>query len=140
MGAAAPRWALLEFEGHGQNVAYKLLFKTYMEIREYLDDNDRSPFADWLENLRDTRGQARILARLDRVEEGLFGDHKNLGQGIWELRFSFGPGYRIYYGLDGRTVVLLLCGGDKSSQKSDIKLARQYWQRYCRLKERDQEL
>lgn len=109
-----------------------------MEIREYMDESGRSPFAEWMESLRDTRGRARILARLDRLEEGLFGDHKSLGQGIWELRFNFGPGYRIYYGLDGRTVVLLLCGGNKSTQTSDIKLAQQHWQRYCQLKTSNQ--
>ena len=70
----------------------------------------------------------RIQARLDRVEKGNFGDHRPVGEGVWELRFDFGSGYRIYFVEEGDVIVILLCGGDKSSQVKDIKTAKIYWQ------------
>ena len=64
------------------------------------------------------------------MEDGNFGDHKGVGEGIFELRLFFGPGYRVYFAEDGDTIVLLLCGGDKSSQSRDIELAKQCWKDY----------
>ena len=90
----------------------------------------KEPFTDWLESLRDTKGRQRIIKRLFRVEQGNFGDFKGVGDGIFELRFSFGPGYRVYFGRDGNTVIVLLAGGDKSSQEKDIQVAKIYWQEY----------
>lgn len=81
-------------------------------------------FDDWIENLRDRRGRARILARLEAVENGSLGDVKNVGDGIHEIRIHFGPGYRIYFAQKKQLVILLLCGGDKSSQARDIAKAR----------------
>jgi len=81
-------------------------------------------FDDWLDNLRDRTAVLRISARIDRVEQGNFGDTKSVTQEISELRFFFGSGYRIYYIIKEKTVVLLLNGGDKSSQKKDIKKAK----------------
>lgn len=80
---------------------------------------------DWLENLRDLSAYDRIAARLARIVLGNFGDVKQVGNGIGELRFDFGPGYRVYFQRRGSVVVLLLCGGDKSSQAKDIKRAMQ---------------
>ena len=80
-------------------------------------------FIDWLTNLTDVQARARIAKRLDRLADGNFGDAKLLGDGIAELRFTFGPGYRIYYAVRGRVVVILLCGGDKQSQPRDIARA-----------------
>lgn len=80
-------------------------------------------FDSWLENLRDRKTVFRIAARLDRVEQGNFGDVKNIDETLSEMRFFFGSGYRIYYTMEGEVVVLLLNGGDKSSQKKDIKKA-----------------
>ena len=74
-------------------------------------------FADWLRHLRDSKAKARILARLDSVTLGNLGDTKIVGEGVRELRVHIGPGYRIYFAQMGRIVILLLCGGDKSSQK-----------------------
>jgi putative addiction module killer protein len=74
----------------------------------------------------------KIQVRLNRLEDGNFGDCKPSGKGVQELRLDFGPGYRIYFALDGKNVVLLLCGGDKSSQASDIKLAKAYWREHKR--------
>ncbi len=82
-------------------------------------------FLRWLKGLRDKRAQARIAVRIDRVEEGNFGDHRSVGQGVSEMRVHVGKGYRIYYTIRDNTVVVLLCGGDKSSQQQDIKRAHQ---------------
>ena len=80
-------------------------------------------FIDWLNGLRDVEGRARIAKRLDRLGQGNFGDAKSGGGGVSELRFAFGPGYRVYYTVRGQVVVILLCGGDKSSQARDIERA-----------------
>ena len=81
-------------------------------------------FLRWLRELRDKRARARIAIRIDRVQEGNLGDHKAVGGGISELRINVGPGYRVYYTIRDRTVVILLCAGDKSSQQQDIKRAQ----------------
>ena len=86
-------------------------------------------FANWFKRLRDRRAKARIQARIDRLEMGHFGDVSPVGGGVSELRIHYGPGYRVYFVQRGLVIVVLLCGGDKSSQNSDItkakKLARQ---------------
>ena len=105
------------------------------EVLHYLTDNGRNSFQDWLTHLKDLKGQGAILKRIDRVHEGLLGDHASVGHGVWELRIHFGPGYRVYYGEDGPTVVLLLCGGEKSTQKRDILKAQEYWGKYTRANE-----
>ena len=81
-------------------------------------------FLRWLKGLRDRRAQARIAIRIDRMEEGNFGDHKAMGQGVSEMRVPVGKGYRVYYTIRDNRLVILLCGGDKSSQHQDIKLAQ----------------
>jgi len=80
-------------------------------------------FVDWLTGLKDVQARARIARRLDRLAPGNFGDAKSLGHGISELRFTFGPGYRVYFTVRGGVVVILLCGGDKGSQRRDIERA-----------------
>ena len=82
-------------------------------------------FLNWLKGLRDRNARARIAVRIDRIEEGNFGDHRSVGGGVSEVRVNVGQGYRIYYTVRNRTVVILLCGGDKSSQRQDIRRARQ---------------
>lgn len=96
----------------------------------YRDSAGNEPFQEWLGNLRDATARRRILARLLRVESGHYGDYKPVGAGVNELRLFFGPGYRIYFGEDGDTIVVLLCGGDKDSQSRDIERAQRYWQEY----------
>ena len=96
----------------------------------YADENGTEPFAKWLEDLRDGQARRRILTRLRRVEQGNYGDYKSLQDGVYELRLTFGPGYRVYFGEDGDTVVVLLSGGDKSTQGKDIEQAKIYWKRY----------
>jgi putative addiction module killer protein len=96
----------------------------------YEDDNGREPFTEWLDNLRDIVGHQRILTRLTRLEQGNYGDYKPVGEGVNELRVFVGPGYRVYFGEDGKDIVILLCGGDKSSQQDDIRKAKFYWKEY----------
>ena len=81
-------------------------------------------FIDWLRGLRDKRAQARINIRIERLEEGNFGDHRSVGRGVSELRINVGPGYRVYYVIRERVVVVLLCGGEKATQQRDIKRAQ----------------
>ena len=80
-------------------------------------------FIDWLTGLGDVQARARIAKRLDRIAGGNFGDAKSVGDGVSELRFTFGPGYRVYFTMRGQIVVILLCGGDKGSQRRDIERA-----------------
>ena len=88
------------------------------------------PFDRFLARLRDERAKGRILIQLDRMALGLAGDWKPVGEGICELRIFEGKGYRVYFAREGKSVVILLCGGDKSTQARDIKLAKTYWQMY----------
>lgn len=99
-------------------------------IRFYCEKDGNEPFTVWLDKLRDSKARQRILARLRRVEQGNYGDYKSLDEGINELRFFLGPGYRVYFGESESTLVVLLCGGDKSSQTKDIELAQHYWREY----------
>lgn len=82
-------------------------------------------FDRWLRKLKDRQGRLRILERVDRLAHGNPGDVKSVGQGVLELRLTYGPGYRVYYTQEGDRLVLLLCGGDKSTQHNDIKTAHQ---------------
>lgn len=102
-----------------------------IEIRPYVTRAARSVFSEWFAALADKHARARIADRLDRLEEGNFGDCKPLSGGLYELRIDWGPGYRVYYAMIGRTCVLLLCGGgDKRKQSSDIQRAREYLKDY----------
>lgn len=96
-------------------------------IHEYLDDEGRSAYGSWLASLNDPRAMAKVIMQVDRMELGLFGDSQPVGEGVSELRIHYGPGYRVYYAKDGVNIYLLLCGGDKSTQKKDIKRALAYW-------------
>lgn len=102
------------------------------ELREYITPSGNSPFEEWLSALKDSKTRARIRVRLDRLSLGLFGDRKSLGNGLHELRLDFGSGYRVYFGQDGDVLIILLCGGDKSTQRKDIENARLYWKDYLR--------
>ena len=105
-----------------------------MEILHYLIASDDDPYQLWLDALKDLKGRVAIQRRVDRVERGNFGDHKFCKDGVWELRINLGPGYRVYYALEERNVVLLLCGGSKRNQSADIKDAVNYWRDYKRRK------
>ena len=98
-----------------------------IELRRYQLEDGSMPFTDWLRGLRDMRARAQIEVRLRRVSTGNFGDCKSVGEGVSELRIAVGSGYRVYYGKPGQTLVILLCGGDKSSQQANITDAKAYW-------------
>ena len=100
------------------------------ELEIYRAPNGQAPYTEWFESIRDRKTRTQIQSRIDRIKSGNLGDHKSVGDGVFELRFQFGPGYRIYFGQVGNTIVLLLCGGDKSSQNRDIERAKGYWQEY----------
>jgi putative addiction module killer protein len=101
-----------------------------MELRHYLTASGKDVFESWLVGLKDDRAEARIDARINRLTQGNFGDCKPVGGGVWELRIDYGPGYRVYYAMVGQTCVLLLCGGDKRKQASDIAKAIDYLNDY----------
>jgi putative addiction module killer protein len=106
------------------------VFHTPKEVVAFRARDGRVPFEEWLDDLKDKRAVARVLARLARVRLGNLGDCKPVGEGVSELRVDCGPGYRVYFGQKGRTLVVLLCGGDKRTQDQDIRLARQFWQEF----------
>lgn len=106
---------------------------TTYEIEHYLSPGaHRDLYIDWLKRLRDMQAKVAVARRVIRIEQGNFGDHKFCREGVWELRIDVGPGYRVYYALSGRRVVLLLCGGDKRTQDADIARAVDYWQDWQR--------
>ena len=107
-------------------VVLKRIINMY-EIRHYLTIDGLDVFQDWLSHLRDKLPKMAVVKRVNRAEAGNFGDHKFCRDGVWELRVDVGPGYRVYYALAGKQVVLLLCGGDKGSQDADIDRACTYW-------------
>ena len=101
-------------------------------IREY-DEAGKSPFADWFNDL-DAVTAARVDRYVRRLEMGNFGAAKSLQEGVFELRLDFGPGYRVYYGREGKTIVILLGGGSKRRQDADIAAAIRRWRIYKQLK------
>ncbi len=109
---------------------------TSFVISRYRTAAGDEPFTQWLADLADRQARARILARLERLEVGNFGDTKFVREGVSEIRIDWGPGYRVYFGREGRTVILLLCGGDKRKQDQDIKRAIELWQEYENRKKR----
>ena len=102
-----------------------------MELEIYQDQNGNEPFLDWISAIKDKGTAARIRSRLRRIEEsGNLGDHRAVGDGVFELRLQFGPGYRIYFGIIKNVTVLLLRGGDKGSQRKDITKAKVDWKEH----------
>ena len=101
-----------------ENAAYQIFF--------YATTEGKEPFEQWIQSIRDKATLRVIFKRIQRLRLGLFGDAKSAGEGVHELRIDFGPGYRIYFAKIGTQTVLLIAGGDKSSQDSDIKRAKIY--------------
>lgn len=108
------------------------------EIRRYLTSEGRIPFAEWLESLKDLTAVVKVEQRLDRVRLGNLGNCRSVGEGVFELKVDYGPGYRVYFGQDEVKIILLLCDGDKSTQKQDIRKAKAYWEDYERRKDLDE--
>ena len=100
------------------------------ELRHYLSQDGRDLFARWLDSLRDKQARARVAARLMRLNNGNFGDCRPVGSGVWELRIDWGAGYRVYYAIAGKRVILLCEGGDKRTQSADIERAIERWQEW----------
>jgi len=98
------------------------------QVEVYSDANGKEPFWRWIKKL-DRPVRARIEVRLRKLAKNQFGDHRGIEEGISELRFHFGSGWRVYYGEDGTTIVILV-GGDKDTQTEDIKRAKEYWRDY----------
>ncbi len=98
-------------------------------INEYVTEKGDSPFEKWFNKL-DVTTAAKVTTALTRMKLGNFSNVKNVGAGVYENKLNFGPGYRIYYGKDADTIVILLCGGTKKLQSKDIAKAKQYWQAY----------
>ena len=102
------------------------------EIRHYLTIDEKDVYLDWLKQVRDTVAKTAVVRRVNRIEQGNFGDHKFCRDGVWELCIDVGAGYRVYYAIAGQLIVLLLCGGDKKTQSKDIERACTYWQDWQR--------
>jgi len=98
------------------------------ELRFYRTLDGKEPFTHWFETLKDKKIKAQLKNRLERVAVGNNGDCKALGDGIFELRVHYGPGYRMYFAEKGNYFILLLAGGTKANQKKDIKNAKAYWE------------
>jgi putative addiction module killer protein len=103
-----------------------------IELLRYQRADGREPFTEWLHSVRDKEAQARIRVRLRHVQAGNFGDSEPVGEGVLELRVHIGAGYRVYCGRHGKSVVVLLSGGDKSTQVADIKRAKELWSQWKR--------
>ena len=101
-----------------------------IDLRRYITSEGKDFFGEWLAKLQDARAQAKIVTRIDRAALGNFADCKRLRSGLWELRIDWGPSYRVYYTMPGQFCVLLLAGGDKRKQASDIDRALEYLKDY----------
>ncbi len=104
-----------------------------LEIRYYVASGGHQPFAEWFADL-DPVARAKVARVLVRMEQGNLSNVKSIGEGVLEYRIDFGPGYRVYFGRDGETLVILLTGGTKKRQQRDIETAKEYWRDYKQTK------
>jgi len=111
-------WAALKKQKNPLDFLYPIEYIINMTVRE------TENYTKWIQNLKDRNAQALIAARIRRVSVGNFGDVKSVGDGVYELRIDYGPGYRVYFTRRGQEIVILLCGGDKSTQTRDIEAAK----------------
>jgi len=98
------------------------------QIKIYETSTGKRPFDVWLQGLKDQKTQVAVDMRIERIKLGNFGLCKSLGDGVYELKIDFGPGYRVYFGKIGLRVILLLCAGNKQSQQKDIAKSKKYFQ------------
>ena len=96
----------------------------------HYEEDGRDIFQEWIKSLKDMQGKAAIYRAIERIEQGNFGDHKPCRDGVWELRIDVGAGYRVYYSISGKEIVLLLCGGAKRTQTKDLDRAVEYLKRF----------
>ena len=104
-----------------------------LEVRYYLSEDGRSPFEEWFSSV-DSVARAKVAAAIARLEQGNTSNVKSVGEGVLEYRINFGPGYRVYFGRDGATLVILLTGGTKKRQQRDIATAAALWTAYKKRK------
>ncbi len=107
-----------------------------IEIREYIATQGRSPYARWFDGLN-ARAAAKVATALVRIEQGNLSNAKGVGAGVSEYRIEFGPGYRVYFGKDGDTLIILLGGGTKKRQQKDIEAAQDLWREYKQRKRQE---
>ena len=107
-----------------------------VEIKEYVDTNGRSPYANWFDGLN-APAAAKVATALVRMEQGNLSNVAGVGAGVFEYRLDFGPGYRIYFGKDGEAFVILLGGGTKKRQQKDIEAVKSHWKQYKQRKRRE---
>ncbi len=107
-----------------------------IEIREYVDTESRSPYARWFDGLN-ARAAAKVATALVRMEQGNLSNAKGIGAGVSEYRIDFGPGYRVYFGKDGDTLIILIGGGTKKRQQRDIEAAQDLWREYKQRKRQE---
>ncbi len=107
-----------------------------IEIGEDITTQGRSPYARWFDGLN-ARAAAKVATALVRMEQGILSSAKSVGAGVSEYRVNFGPGYRVYFGKDGDTLIILLGGGTKKRQQKDIEAAQGHWREYKRRKRRE---
>ncbi len=117
-------------------VTYMLLFDSMITIKEYIDPTGRNHFVKWFNQLN-APAAAKVATALIRMEQGNFSNTKVIGAGVLEYRIDFGPGYRIYFGREGDTLVILLGGGIKKRQYKDIETAKMLWKEYKRRKRQE---
>ena len=110
-----------------------MLPSSMLEIRYYVAPSGQQPFAEWFADLEPV-ARAKITRALARMEQGNLSNVKPVGEGVLEFKIDFGPGYRVYFGRDGSTIVVLLAGGTKKRQQRDIEKAIEYWRRYKQSK------
>ena len=96
-------------------------------VEAYITESGREPFSEWFDSLKDQTSKARILNRIKRLSRGGVGDCESVGEGVFELRFFFGSGFRVYFAEYKQSIYLLLCGGDKRTQVKDIQKAKEHW-------------
>ena len=97
-------------------------------VRNYVTPDGREPYEEWVNSYRNRKTRAIIRERVNRLHLGNFGDYKRLTADLYELRIHYGPGYRVYFGMVDRVIVILLCGGSKKTQRRDIERANEYWE------------
>ena len=110
--------------------------KTMISIKEYIDLNDHNSFSRWFNRLSGPAA-ARVVTAIVRIEQGNFSNTKSVGGGVLECRIDFGPGYRVYFGRDGNSIVILLGGGTKKRQQRDIATAKLLWKEYKKRKNQE---
>ena len=98
-----------------------------MKVLIYENSEGKAPYSQWLDGLGDVRAAAKIEVRIRRIRLGNLGHWEPVGEGVGELKIDFGPGYRIYFGRIGSALIVLLCGGDKKTQRKDIVRAKEFW-------------